>query len=101
MGLFRKSSWGSVGVAPQPDPYRYNVEWEKTAGEYVLGMVVYEGVANFEGRKIILAKAKTLKGLSSLDPHFLKFSTVEIVARFRPDETGHELANKLMEELSK
>lgn len=99
MGLFRKSSWGSVGVAPQPDPYKYTVEWEEVSGDYVLAMVIYDGVTNYEGRKLILAKAETLRGLSSLDPHFLKFSTVEIIARFRPDENGLKFARKLMEGL--
>lgn len=99
MGLFRRSSWGSVGVAPQPDPYKHEVLWEEYSGDYVLAMVVYDGVTNYEGSKLIMAKSKTLKGLKSLDPHFLKFGDVEIVGRFRPDDNGLHLARKLMETL--
>lgn len=100
MGLsIGRSSWGSVGVAPQPDPYKYKVGWEETKGEYVLGQVNYEGVTNFEGEKLIIARAKTLKGHHSLDPHFLKFSDVVIIARFRPDQEGLAMARKLMEVL--
>lgn len=97
LSMFNRSSFGSYNVAPQPDPYKYTVEWEEHAGDYVLGFVVYDGVTNFEGKKLILAKAKTLKGLGSLDPHFLKFGSVEIVARFRPNADGLQMARKLME----
>jgi hypothetical protein len=99
LSMFKRSSWGSIAVAPQPDPYKYTVEWEECAGDYVLGMVVYDGVTNYEGRKLILARTETLRGLESLDPHFLKFSDVEIVARIRPDANGLHLARKLMETL--
>lgn len=99
MGLFKKSSWGAaVMQAPQPNPYNFIVVSEKVNGDYLLAEVKYPDATNFEGNKILLIKGKkTLRGITSLDPHFLKHSGVLIMARFRPDVLGRALAAQTLE----
>lgn len=95
MGLFNKSSWGAaaLGVA-QPNPYNFRLVREvRINKDYLLVEVVYPDATNFEGRKLILLTGTdSVSKLDSLDPHFLKNSSVTVVARFRPDAEGEKLA---------
>jgi hypothetical protein len=66
----------------------------------VLAFVNYPDATNFEGNKIILIRGTTsLKGMKALDPHFLKSSTIEVIACLRPTDEGWNLGMILLKGL--
>lgn len=87
-------------AAPQPDPYNFKIIDERSIGPYVFAEIDYPDATNFEGRKLLVCRREgfdTLRGLSSLDPHFLEDSGVVIVARFRPDQEGRLMMRAFMD----
>jgi len=96
----RKSADSRISAGPlppNPDPHTFTIERVKQTGDYVSVLVHYPGCTNYEGRKILVLAGITepqLRAMRVLDPHFLENGPV--IARFRPDELGWELALRLM-----
>lgn len=91
---------GPLKPVAQPDPYNFKVVKEVSGNDCVLAFVNYPDATNFEGNKIILIKGVTsLKGMKALDPHFLKSSSIEVIARLRPTDEGWNLGMILLKGL--
>lgn len=89
---------GPLKPVAQPDPYNFKVIKEVSFNESVLAWVNYPDATNFEGNKIILIKGlRSVRGLTSLDPHFLKSGKFEVIARLRPTEEGWKLGMTLLQ----
>ncbi len=87
----------ALPLPPNPDPHKFTIERVKRTGDYMSLLVHYPGCTNYEGRKILVLAGITepqLRAMQVLDPHFLEDGPV--IARFRPDEHGWELALRLM-----
>lgn len=77
-------------VAPNPDPYRFNIiQQEVVKGKSIL-LVKYDGCTTFGGHKLLLLKRKWKKDMK-LDPHLLGNDHI-VMARFEPNEQGLTLA---------
>lgn len=101
MGIGPYSSCSNTYSIPNsnPDPKKFNVFLANCInGNLIIG-VNYPGCTNFEGNKILVYKGiKNLKELliatqGELDPHFSK--EVSPIARFKPNQEGLNLAEKL------
>ena len=94
MGMsFIKTCGTSNPPAAQPDPHKFRILRAYNTNGYLLAEIEYETATNFEGRKIIVFKGKDtgwLKEQTAIDPHFDPDNS--IVARFRPDQDGWNLA---------
>ena len=88
---------GILKPVAQPDPYNFKIIKEVSGNDCVLAFVNYPDATNFEGNKIILIRGTTsLKGMKALDPHFLKCSSIEVIARLRPTDEGWNLGMNLL-----
>lgn len=106
-----------IGVFPNaminPDPLRFEVIDVQKKGNYILAVVQYLGVTNYEGRKILLiATEMTIRQFNNmryLDPHFSEQVMRDkktglpyiILARFEPSEVGKLIALKTFKDVSK
>lgn len=81
-------------AAPNPDPGNYRLIQERRLGRYVVVEVQYPDATNYEGRKIMIFKARSFETVVShnhgvVDPHFSenpKF--LSPIARFEPTPQG-------------
>lgn len=79
-----------------PDPYNFRIDKHTQIENYLVLLVTYRGVTNYEGKKVLVYEDLTfedVRKLKSLDPHFSdnkKFKSP--IARFRPDITGWGMA---------
>jgi len=91
-------------VAGEPQPHRFKIRniYLNHSG-FALYEVKYPDCKNFEGIKLILTKEgeitdediiKKAMNFKTFDPHF--FEDNKIIARFRPDEWGFELAHGIL-----
>lgn len=76
-----------------PDPLRWHHVRSTDVGRFTVLEVVYEGVKNFEGRKILVFVDASYADLVDrpLDPHFSEHSPSP-VARFVPTDEGWRMA---------
>ena len=92
----RSSSFRAEQNCPaptDPNPELFIINEMKINGEYILASINYKNCVNFESEKIILFKEMTERELYDqieIDPHFLENN--KVLARFRPDKQGKELA---------
>lgn len=81
---------------PNPNPTNYVVEKAFEGNYFLVVMVRYPDCTNYEGRKILVYRGVTLKGLlgqRSIDPHFSDNSNFySPIARFVPTEEGWGMA---------
>jgi hypothetical protein len=78
---------------PNPNPEVFEVRRAEPVGKFVVCLVKYPDATTFEGNKVMILTGITQPGViesQHLDPHFSEDGLV--VARFRPDEEGWELA---------
>lgn len=81
----------STPMSPNPDPSRWNYVKSEEHGNYCAIMLHYQGCTNFEGKKILVFKAKTVDVLAQkeIDPHFSRDTLKHYpIARFIPTDEG-------------
>ncbi len=88
--------------APRPNAWSVR-RWAEVNG-HLLAEVAYAGVANYEGRKVMMFEQGVRIGdlieQKLLDPHFIepeKSRYIHPVARFEPTERGWRMAGALAE----
>lgn len=77
----------------EPHPEVFKILDAKQGSKFLYLEVLYPHCTNFEGRKVLLMKDTTIADVcltKVLDPHF--YPENKIIARFRPDEEGKNLA---------
>lgn len=80
--------------APNPDPGNYRLVQERRLGRYVVVEVQYPDATNYEGRKIMIFKARNfaavvMRNNGLVDPHFSENPDyLSPIARFEPTPTG-------------
>ncbi len=96
---------GIGSTSPNPNPEVFTVNQALEVGRFVVCKVYYPDATTFEGNKIIVLKDASNPEIvesQRLDPHFSEEG--KIIARFRPDEEGWELAltfTEFMDQLDK
>lgn len=97
-------NYSDASLLPLPNPLKYEIKRSVSYGNFVLLEVLYPDCTNYEGRKIMLYKDVTLKGLikqKHLDPHFAENKQFcSPIARFEPTEYGWRIGVKIMKEMS-
>jgi hypothetical protein len=76
---------------PNPDPRRFVITRVQAAGSFTVVEAHYEGVTNYEGRKIMVCAypEKVIRSRHVLDPHFCdSVHHVSPFARFEPTKEG-------------
>lgn len=79
---------------PNPDPGNYRLIQERRLGRYVVVEVQYPDATNYEGRKIMIFKARSFEVVVSknnglVDPHFSENPAyLSPIARFEPTPQG-------------
>lgn len=100
MNMFSSSSdsryTSGTSYPTDPNPSLFEIESIREFKVLTLVTAKYKNCTNFEGTKIIVMRGLTkeqILSLTKLDPHFLDDNYV--VARFRPDALGRQLAWEL------
>lgn len=80
-------------IAPNPNPYKFNIKSAMTNDDHVILYVYYEGCTEYGGMKTLVYDGKqvTYEQLcrqNKLDPHFLNDGGIYPIARFTGDEQG-------------
>lgn len=78
---------------PNPNPEVFLVKQATAIGRFVVCRVNYPDATTFEGDKVMILRDISQPGVIEarrLDPHFSEDG--KVIARFRPDEEGWELA---------
>ena len=86
-----------------PNPATFKIIHIKECGNYCVVLVNYPDCINYNGNKLLITRnisGENLTKLKYLDPHFVEFSELEIVARFLPTEEGIQSAFNFIETLS-
>ena len=77
-------------IAPNPDPYRFEIIQQEVVNGKSILVVKYDGCTTFSGHKLLLLKREWIGG-TKLDPHLLGDKHI-VLARFEPTEEGLTLA---------
>lgn len=93
----------AVAVPGNPDPKKFLIQRWVICNGYVIMLVRYHGVTNFEGRKILMfprhhTPIDIFRSIEKhgLDPHFSEDQEiVHPIARFIPTEGGWNMARRL------
>ena len=89
-----------VRIPGNPDPYDFRIDRHKEIGDYLIVLVVYRGVRNYEGKKVMVYKDLTFKKIqtfTSLDPHFSENTKyASPIARFKPNMVGWAMAERFV-----
>lgn len=95
----RAGGCSPMAIAPgDPNPVKWTLIREQKLGEGYVAEICYPDCLNFEGRKILVYRARNLNQIKQanrgmLDPHFSDDPKVlSPVARFEPTERGWKLA---------
>lgn len=89
---------GPPQPAGNPDPRKFEIRRSHSERVYAAIEVVFHGVTNYEGRKVIVMRRADLAqalAVGILDPHFSDKGPSP-VARFEPTEFGWKLATSLV-----
>jgi len=78
-------------TAPNPNKFRYTIQWKMTYGAFTAMCVRYPDCSNYRGLKTMVVE-NYREGQVELDPHFLTDKRYRVVARFIPDEQGKQEA---------
>ena len=84
----------------QPNPRRFRIARLQAEGFWTVIEAIYDGVTNYEGRKIIVYAypEKIIRSRAALDPHFCdSVHHVSPFARFEPTRAGWAAAVELAE----
>jgi hypothetical protein len=98
--IYDKSKIVEVRIVGNPDPFDFRIDRHEQIGDYLILLVVYRGVKNYEGKKVMVYKDLTFKQVQtfkSLDPHFSESKDfASPIARFKPDITGWAMAKRFV-----
>ena len=88
---------------PNPDPSNFKITYIKEIDDYTIVEVEYPDCTNYEGKKILVYKAKKKDILKEkkLDPHFCDGEHLFPIARFIPTVEGMDMAHKFVYSLNK
>jgi hypothetical protein len=87
---------------PNPDPNNYKILKAEEINNFTILEILYPNCTNYEGRKILLFKAKLLDIINQkfIDPHFFENKKlISPIARFIPNKDGWNMAILLAKNL--
>lgn len=80
-----------VVTSPNPNPFRFSINWIEYHGGHTIMSVRYFDCTPFGGNKLLLLRGIHTKDITELDPHFFE-GNHPVVARFIPTSEGLRMA---------